>query len=90
MPAIIFDWAGGLIWLATDDVSGDAGAGLIRGALSEAGGGHATLIRAPGDVRRSAAPFHPQPVLLQGLSARVKASFDPRNVLNAHRMYAAF
>jgi glycolate oxidase FAD binding subunit len=89
-PELLFDWSGGLIWIASRHEHGDIGAEAIRRTLAAAGGGHATLIRAPEEVRRALPPFQPQPVLLQGLSARVKASFDPRGVLNPRRMNPEF
>jgi glycolate oxidase FAD binding subunit len=50
--------------------------------------GHATLIRAPADVRAAVPVFQPQPAPLAALSARVKDSFDPKRVLNPGRMVA--
>ncbi|MGA7327185.1 MAG: FAD-binding protein [Rhodomicrobium sp.] len=79
-----YDWAGGLIWLATER-SPDAHAPAIRSAVNEAGG-HATLIRASNEVRRSVPVFHPQPPALAALSARIKMSFDPERILNRGRM----
>ncbi len=84
-----FDWAGGLIWLATSD-GGDAGAKAIRGAIAatvSATSGHATLVRAPERIRAHIAVFHPQPGPLAALTKRVKESFDPKRVLNPGRMY---
>ncbi len=66
--------------------SDDAGAALVRAALP-AGGGHATLIRAPAALRAAVPVFQPQPAPLAALTARVKASFDPNRVLNPGRMY---
>ena len=60
---------------------GDAGRG-------HAVQGHATLISASTDVRRAVDVFHPQPAGLAALSNRVKAQFDPKQVLNPGRMYA--
>ncbi len=80
-----YDWAGGLIWLALP-ASDDAGAALVRAALP-AGGGHATLIRAPAALRAAVPVVQPQPAPLAALTARVKASFDPNRVLNPGRMY---
>jgi glycolate oxidase FAD binding subunit len=77
----VYDWGGGLIWCRSDD--GDA----IRAAVAAHGGGHATLIRASEEMRRTANVFEPQPVPLAALSARVKESFDPRHILNPGRMY---
>lgn len=79
----VFDWAGGLIWLEVPPAV-DAHADLIRSAFSS---GHATLIRAPEDTRAAVDVFQPQPDALAALSARVKASFDPRHILNPGRMY---
>ncbi len=82
----LFDWAGGLVWLAPAP-SDDAGAAVIRRAVA-AVGGHATLIRAPAAVRAAIEVFAPQDAGLAALSKRVKESFDPKGVLNPGRMWA--
>lgn len=79
------DWGGGLLWAAVPPDPG-AHAEVIRGAISSSAG-HATLIRAPGNVRRHVRVFQPQPKALAELTRRVKASFDPERVLNRSRMY---
>lgn len=79
------DWGGGLIWLAVE--GDDAQHSTVRGALPSAGG-HATLIRAPEPVRASVPVFHPPVAGVARLSRGVKASFDPRGVLNPGRLYA--
>jgi glycolate oxidase FAD binding subunit len=81
----LFDWAGGLIWLAPKD-SWAREAGTLREALAGRGG-HATLIRAPTWLRREVPPFEPQAGPLRALTERVKRSFDPKGVLNPGRMY---
>lgn len=82
----LFDWAGGLVWLAArHDQAPPAAA--VRAAL-EPHGGHATLVRAPEAVRSVEPPFEPQPPALQALTERIKRSFDPKGVLNPGRMYA--
>ena len=81
-----YDWGGGLVWLALS-AEGDAGAHRIRDVLRPRGG-HATLIRAPLEVRAAEAVFQPQDPAMAALSARVKDGFDPRRVLNPGRMYA--
>jgi glycolate oxidase FAD binding subunit len=81
-----YDWAGGLIWIATDP-AGDAGAEAIRAALAPAGG-HATLVRAPAEVRAAAAVFEPLAEPLMRVSAGIKAALDPAGILNPGRMYA--
>ena len=77
------DWAGGLIWAA---VAPTFTAETVRAAVGP-NGGHATLVRAPADIRAAAQVFEPQSGPLGSLSARVKASFDPERVLNPGRMY---
>ena len=85
----MFDWSGGLVWLALDpDCGPDAGAELIRGAIAVQDGGHATLVRAPDDIRAAARVFQPQPPALRALSARLKAEFDPFGILEPGRMQA--
>ncbi|MDQ2104411.1 FAD-binding protein [Azospirillum isscasi] len=81
---LYFDWGGGLIWVAA--VPAPDAAAAIRGALGAAG--HATLVRAPEDVRTAAEVFHPLPDPVMALSRRVKESFDPCGILNPGRMYA--
>ncbi len=75
----LYDWAGGLLWLAVE--AGRHGA-MIREGLA----GHATCVRAPDAVRAAEPVFHPQPPALAALSRRVKESFDPRRILNPGRM----
>lgn len=85
LPAeLLFDWAGGLVWLAVP-AEGDAGAAIVRGAVAGVGG-HATLVRAPEALRAAVPPFQPQAPGVAALSARVKAGFDPRGILNPGRM----
>jgi glycolate oxidase FAD binding subunit len=83
---MLYDWAGGLIWLALDP-SDDAGAAHVRRAVA-AIGGHATLIRAPAAVRAAIDVFAPQNAAVAALTRRVKESFDPKGVLNPGRMWA--
>jgi glycolate oxidase FAD binding subunit len=81
-----YDWSGGLIWLAAN-ASGDAGASAIRAAAA-AQGGHATLIRAPAEVRAAVDVFEPLPEPLMRITRDIKAAFDPAGVLNPGRMHA--
>jgi glycolate oxidase FAD binding subunit len=67
---VIYDWGGGLIWAALPP-SADAQAAQLR-KLVNAAGGHATLIRAPEDVRRAVDVFHPQPKGIAALGERVR------------------
>jgi glycolate oxidase FAD binding subunit len=85
------DWGGGLLWLqiaANADVSSTLECEQkIRAVLAEHGG-HATLVRAPAEVRRQVNVLQPQAAPLAALSKRVKQQFDPKRVLNPGRMYA--
>jgi glycolate oxidase FAD binding subunit len=81
-----YDWGGGLVWLAVES-SGDAGAAAIRSALQGVGG-HATLVRAPAEIRAAVDVFEPQNEALMRLTAGLKAAFDPKGILNPGRMYA--
>jgi glycolate oxidase FAD binding subunit len=83
---IIFDWAGGLLWVAIAPCD-DARASLVRRAV-EVCGGHATLVRAPAALRATVAVFEPQEPGLAALTKRVKQSFDPQGVLGPGRMWA--
>ncbi len=83
-PELLFDWAGGLVWIALNDAP-DAGAATVRAALG--GKGHATLVRAPEATRREVPVFEPQPPPLAALGRRVKASFDPKGILSPGRLY---
>jgi glycolate oxidase FAD binding subunit len=83
----VFDWGGGLVWLSLDvrEAGPDAGAGVVRAALKPRGG-HATLIVAPEATRGRVSVFEPEEAPLAGLTARIKAQFDPMGVLNPDRM----
>ncbi|MGY4467088.1 FAD/FMN-containing dehydrogenase [Bradyrhizobium sp. LB9.1b] len=81
---MIYDWGGGLIWAALPPKS-DAHAPAVR-ERTNAVGGHATLIRAAEDIRRGVDVFHPQAVGIVALSERVRASFDPKTILNRGRL----
>lgn len=85
VPASCFyDWQGGLIWLRMED--GEGHAEELRAHIRRLGGGHATLVRAPAAVRAAVSVFEPQAPALAELSRRLKAQFDPKNVLNPRRM----
>ena len=83
---VLFDWGGGLLWLAVDGAP-DAGEVAVR-AAAMAVGGHATLVRADAPTRAARAVFQPQATGLAALTARIKRAFDPTGVLNPGRMYA--
>jgi len=72
------DWAGSLIWLATDASNNP------RHYLKS---GVATLFRADETSRKNTEVFHPQSPALAVLSSRVKAAFDPKGLFNPGKMY---
>jgi glycolate oxidase FAD binding subunit len=81
---VIYDWGGGLIWVALPPTV-DAQAALVRGRV-DAVSGHAMLVRASEEVRLKVDVFHPQGAGLAALAERVRQSFDPRGILNRGRM----
>ncbi len=84
---VLYDWGGGLVWIATATGGFDAGAAVIRDAIRPLGG-HATLVRAPDAVRLAVDVFQPQAPPLMDLTRKLKARFDPAGILNPGRMYA--
>ncbi|MDX2201341.1 MAG: FAD-binding protein [Hyphomicrobiaceae bacterium] len=83
-----YDWGGGLIWVEVPATS-DAGAADIRRVVAMHGG-HATLIRAPAEVRGAVDVFQPLEPGVEAITRRLKAAFDPHGLLNPGRMYAQF
>ena len=75
------DWAGGLLWAGMPGED----AARVRNVARDAGG-YAMLLRAPADRRAALGPFAPQPAALAGISARVKAAFDPLALFNPGRI----
>ena len=82
----LYDWAGGLVWLAVSGAS-EAAEPVVRAAVRAAGGGHATLVRADPALRAAVPVFEPQPPALSALTRRLKQNLDPFGVLNPGRMY---
>lgn len=75
----VIDWAGNLIWL-----SGEADPAVIRAAAA-AGGGHATLVRAPAAMRATVSTLHPRPAVMVALEGRVRGAFDPHGLFETGR-----
>jgi glycolate oxidase FAD binding subunit len=75
----LIDWGGALRWLKSE-----ARGEKIRAAVSRVGG-HAILYR-HGD--REGEIYHPLSAPLLKLHQRLKASFDPKGILNPGRMYS--
>src|SRR5690606_1577217 len=78
-----YDWQGGLVWLRME---AEPEAGTLRKRIRRFGGGHATLMRVSPAWRAAVPVFEPQPAALAALSARLKAEFDPKGILNPGRM----
>ena len=74
----LLDWAGALLW------AGAPGTVDVRSAVLTCGG-HAMLLRAPPELRRTTPIRHPQPQGIAALSARLKRAFDPAGVLDPDR-----
>ncbi len=83
---VVYDWGGGLIWAAPPPSGDDAATASRLRALVAAAGGHAMLLRAPEAMRAAVDVFHPQAEGVAALSGRIKASFDPKHLLNRGRM----
>jgi glycolate oxidase FAD binding subunit len=82
--AHFYDWGGGLVWLSSEASASAAAA--IRAALAPFGG-HATLVRAPVELRAAIDVFQPLSAPLMQITKGVKASFDPNGLFNFGRMY---
>lgn len=80
-----FDWGGGQVWLGFRSTAQEHAARL-RLAVAKAGG-HALMIRASAEDRAAFPVFGEQSPGLAKLSARVKAGFDPKGILNPGRMH---
>jgi glycolate oxidase FAD binding subunit len=79
----LMDWFGGLLWLR---VPGDEPrANEVRDCVTAAGG-QAMLFRASAKARTETPVFQPQAAPLAALAKRVKAQFDPADLLNRGRM----
>jgi len=83
----LYDWSGGLVWLALAPCPG-AGAKTIREAIARNGGGHATLVRAGYETRSEIPVLEPQAPMLAALTQRLKAQFDPYDILEPGRLWA--
>ena len=78
--SVLYDWSGGLVWLATDEDE-DAGCAPIR-AIARRRGGHALLLRGSRELRARIAPFHPVADRVRALEAGIAEAFDPFGLFN--------
>lgn len=83
---VLYDWAGGLVWLATAEDE-DAGCAAIRSAANAAGG-HATLVRGSLELRTRIAPFEPSPAPVRKLEEGIQQAFDPLGLFNPGLVHA--
>ena len=81
----VLDWAGGLVWLGVHDDLHDGGAQQIRHIVDQVGG-HATLMKATDDVRRTTDIHHPRNSGVGMIEKLIKQRFDPANILNPETM----
>lgn len=77
----LIEWGGALRWLRSD-----AAPEAIR-ATAAAVGGHATLYRAPPEMKARVGAFAPLPAPLMPLHRNLKAAFDPHGIFNPGRLY---
>ncbi|WP_073248707.1 FAD-binding protein [Shimia gijangensis] len=70
---VLYDWGGGLVWIETP-----AGRDLRTTGFA----GHATLIRASEETRRTLRTFHPEPTPIAAITKGLRARFDPRGIFN--------
>ena len=82
----LVEWGGALRWLRPK-AGATLDAARLR-AFAAAHGGHATLFRGYRDGDGASGVFHPLTPVIAGLHARLKATFDPKRILNRGRMYA--
>ncbi len=74
------DWAGGLLWLATNE-------GHRLREIAGAVGGYAVLMRADAQTRASVDVFEKEDPVRAQLTRSVKAAFDPLGLFNPGRMW---
>jgi glycolate oxidase FAD binding subunit len=87
---LLFDWLGGLVWLAIADAAAGDGVNAITSGLrtvAAEAGGHAVLWRAADDIRARISVFGDEPPARAALTRAIKGNFDPRGILNPGRMF---
>ncbi len=77
----LYEWSGALRWILSTD-NNDA---IINYAKEN--GGHATLFRNPS---ASTNVFQPLPDGLKKIHHQLKLAFDPKKILNRHKLYPEF
>ena len=84
-----YDWGAGCVWLELPPAA-DGHAAFVRQSLKRIAGndGHATLLRAPADIRATQSPFQPLTPAVAALNVAVTRQFDPRGLFNPGRLYS--
>jgi glycolate oxidase FAD binding subunit len=82
----LYDWGGGLVFMAVQ-ARGDCGAAALREVLAPIGG-HATLLRAPAELRAAIDVVEPLASGVARLNRQVKAALDPAGIFNPGRLRA--
>jgi glycolate oxidase FAD binding subunit len=80
----LYDWSGGLVWLATSDTL-DGGWVDIRHALASIKG-HARLERGPASLRQKIAKASTADTLTMGLEAAIRKAIDPVGIFATNRL----
>lgn len=99
---VMTDWGGGLVWIGAREAQLAQCAKTLEGNQPPAvggqvlheflqthcaqNGGHATLIKAPAEIRAAVPVFQPENPTIKALSAGLRAQFDPRGIMNAGLM----
>jgi glycolate oxidase FAD binding subunit len=84
LAAWAIDWGGALVWLAYKGFPDP-----IRAVAEGWSGGHATMWRAPAELRAAIPTFNELPPALRALEARVRRAFDPAGVFETGRFLDA-
>jgi len=83
----MLDWGGGLVWIGMSGGDATATHTAIQSSVATLGG-HATLIKAPANIRAAVPVFQPEAPGVAALSTALRARFDPRGILNPGLMAA--
>jgi len=78
-PRWVADWAGGLLWVGTNETAD-------LHDIAKQAGGHATLMRASAETRSRISVFPPEDEARAALTRAVKMAFDPKGLFNPGRM----
>jgi len=80
------DAAGACIWLSLENDKAPVNIRQLRAALAN-NGGSVVLYRAPDIIKQQVGIFSDMSDGLWALTHRLKDSFDPKNILNPHRLF---